>query len=78
MTQRRPSQCDRVIEMLADGRWHSGAELLQRGIWRYTARVHELRLSGHAIESRRSAHSPLVEYRLHAADDERDFRDSHD
>ena len=59
MTQR-----DRVLELLADGRWHNGAELLENGEWRYTARVHELRLSGHLIESRRAARSPLAEYRL--------------
>ena len=59
MTQR-----DRVLELLADGRWHNGAELLENGVWRYTARVDELRLSGHLIESRRAARSPLAEYRL--------------
>lgn len=46
------SQKGAILELLSDGRWHKMFEL--HGIcWRYSARLHDLRKDGHAIESQR-------------------------
>jgi hypothetical protein len=63
----RVSQCDAVLELLGDGRWHTTFEFVELGILRAPARVHELRRRGFAIDVRRVARrgrSPVFEYRL--------------
>ena len=51
----KASQCRRVLELLADGRWHTGLEFtrLPRPILSYTRRIHELRKDGHDIRRER-------------------------
>ena len=41
--RRRRSNRDRVRQALADGAWHTAAELVEIGGLRFGARVHELR-----------------------------------
>ncbi|HEY3961623.1 MAG TPA: helix-turn-helix domain-containing protein [Gaiellaceae bacterium] len=62
MTRRIP-QTARVLMILADGRWHSTIEFVDAGILRAAARVHELRHTGHVIESRHAG-SAVASYRL--------------
>lgn len=60
---RRPTQAERVLAILGDRGWHSTFEFIdQHHILRPAARVHELRLAGHAIETRRCGHG-VFEYR---------------
>jgi hypothetical protein len=63
-SHRRPTQAQRVLEILERGGWHTTLELVDAGILRVGARVHELRLAGHAIEMRRRPRSSVYEYRL--------------
>lgn len=51
----KASQCRRVLELLADGNWHSGLEFtrLPRPILSYTRRITDLRRMGHNIRKER-------------------------
>lgn len=41
---KQPSQCDRVLEVLSDGQWHTIAEIHERaGTMRLNSRISELR-----------------------------------
>lgn len=45
------SQCDRILAVLADGEWHSVADIhAHAGYSRLNSRVAELRSRGHRIE----------------------------
>lgn len=63
-TQARPTQAERVVAILRDGSWHSTLSFIDAGILRAGARIYELRLAGHAIETRRRPGSQIHEYRL--------------
>jgi hypothetical protein len=63
----RPTQCERVLQLLADGREHSTIEFIELGILRPPSRVHELREGGFTIDVRRVDHpgcSTVYVYRL--------------
>ena len=63
----RPTQCERVLELLADGREHSTIEFIELGILRPPSRVHELRERGLAIDVKRvdrAGRSTVYVYRL--------------
>jgi hypothetical protein len=71
-TRRRPSGCERILQLLADGRWHSTYELqVGLGVMAHS-RVSDLRKRGYLIETRRTSGEGLHanEYRLVAAPDE--------
>jgi len=55
-----------ILDMLKDGRWHSGLLLREKGGGHnYTARIDELRARGHAIEtSKRRGRDGFATYRL--------------
>jgi len=59
----RRTQCDRVLEVLRDGREHPTIEFVDHRILRLPARVHDLRRRGHVIEVRRVGRGLFV-YRL--------------
>lgn len=78
----RPTQRGAVLALLDDERWHTTIEFVELGVLRVSARVHELRRRGFAIECRRIKHldgGPVVyAYRLATsgpADDARDDAD---
>jgi len=60
-TRPRGTHCDRVLDLLADGRWHSHLELYQLGTVAHS-RVADLRRRGHRIDCRRDC--DLYLYRL--------------
>jgi hypothetical protein len=62
---KRPSQCERILDLLSDGRFHSHHELYALGCIAHS-RLAELRERGHAIEQRRVTVNgrPVWEYRL--------------
>jgi Helix-turn-helix domain len=55
-----------VLDLLADGRWHTSREFVELGVLRAPARVLELRRRGFAIECRRVDHQggAVYAYRL--------------
>lgn len=55
------THCDRVLDLLADGRWHSHMEGYQLGVILHS-RVADLRRRGHRIDCRRDG--DLYLYRL--------------
>jgi hypothetical protein len=52
--QRRPTQCERILEVLRDanGEWVPLPKILALGIAQYNARIFQLRAAGHDIENR--------------------------
>jgi hypothetical protein len=59
----RPSQNERILEILRDGRWHTNHEFYSFSVLH--SRVSELRSRGHEIEMRRSGgQEATYEYRL--------------
>jgi len=59
----KPTQRQRLIDLLSDGRWHPVQEL--HGIcWRYGARLWEMRKEGLWLEKRRQEANRLEEWRL--------------
>lgn len=67
------SQCDRILDFLADGRRHSMEEIHEAvGFCRLNSRISELRKRGHAIHCDRS-HSRYV-YQLLSSLGETDSR----
>lgn len=55
------THCDRVLDLLADGRWHSHLELYQLGTIAHS-RISDLRRRGHRVDCRRDG--DLYLYRL--------------
>ena len=47
-----PTQCERILEVLADGEWHTAFMFLSMGIPRYGARIWELKERGFQLEKR--------------------------
>ena len=62
---KRPSQNERILELLSDGRWHDHHSLYAIGCVAHS-RLAELRARGHQIEQRRSVvnGAQIWEYRL--------------
>jgi hypothetical protein len=63
---KRPSQCDRVLALLSNRRWHNAMELYRLGCVAHS-RVADLRKRGYVIESRRlglPGPDAIYEYRL--------------
>jgi len=58
-----------ILDMLKDGRWHSGLELREKGGGHnFTARINELRQRGHNIEtSKGRGRDGFAKYRLLAS-----------
>ena len=55
----------RILEILGDGRWHSGNEFLREFMPRYSAVIHTLRHKrGYGIEGRRIQGSAVFEFRI--------------
>lgn len=55
----------RVLEILADGRWHSGNEFLQAYMPRYSSVIHTLRHKrGYGIEGRPVQGGSVFEFRI--------------
>lgn len=62
---RRPSQCDRLLSILADGRWHNSADLHRQVFCVLHSRISELRRRGYVIERRgQGAGAEHYDYRL--------------
>ena len=47
----KPTKCDRLLQLLSDGREHGQREVLEAAGFRYTGRLKELRDAGHDIQS---------------------------
>jgi hypothetical protein len=41
--RKMPDRCDRLRQLLGDGRWHMAEELREVAGWRYGARLYEVR-----------------------------------
>jgi hypothetical protein len=54
---------DRLMQVLADGSWHSTEELVQQVGHRFSATVHVAKQRGHQIEKRRVDKNQF-EYRM--------------
>ena len=63
-TAAKPSQAQRMADLLADGQWHSDAELWDIGVGRPNSRAAELRSRGFMVEHRREA-SEVLPSRAH-------------
>lgn len=63
-TAAKPSQAQRMADLLADGQWHSDAELWDIGVGRPNSRAAELRSRGYTVEHRREA-SEVLPSRAH-------------
>jgi len=64
----KPTQKEKIVALLSDGRWHSTIEL-HVICWRYGARLWDLRRDGYVFEKRRTADPRIEEWRLlHALD----------
>lgn len=50
---KKKTQCQHVLDILRDGRWHTSAELEMERRMRLNSRISELRARGHAIEHKR-------------------------
>jgi hypothetical protein len=61
----RPSQCDRLLAILDDGRWHNSADLHRQVFCVLHSRISELRNRGYVIERRGAgAGAEHYDYRL--------------
>lgn len=59
------SQEQRLLDILGDGRWHSGVEFLRAFMPRYSAVIHTLRHKrGYGIEGRKINGSSVFEFRI--------------
>jgi len=57
-------QCQKIYDILSDEQWHSNIELHEStGIYRYGARIFELKGNGYDIEAR-NGKKPYYFYRL--------------
>ena len=61
--RRRPSQKDRILDLLSDGQWHDTVEL-HAICWRYGARLWDLRQAGYSLDKRQTANPHIEEWRL--------------
>ena len=64
---RKPSQADRILKLLSDGKPYSTIEIMERvyggshlGIARIGARVHDLRGKGHEIDGWKDKENPAI------------------
>lgn len=65
MTCSRVTKAKRLHRILADGQWHSTAELVRRVGHTFAVASHALREQGHHIDKRRHLRRPRqYEYRL--------------
>ena len=64
MKNSNPTQCQRILQRLEDGEWHSVTEFLQMYIPRYSARLLELKKNGYKFEKRKMPGKTYEEWRL--------------
>lgn len=67
--KKKMSQKERVLAVLRcikRGSWLPATTLMRMGIWRYTARIFELRRDGWSIDSEITPGHPYARYRLAA------------
>jgi hypothetical protein len=64
----KPTQKEKIVALLSDGRWHSTIEL-HAICWRYGARLWDLRRDGYVFEKRRTPDPRIEEWRLVSAPD---------
>lgn len=55
--------CDRMIELMSDGLWHSADELVESISHRFSATMHVLKKQGYEFQKRR-VQGQKYEYRL--------------
>jgi biotin operon repressor len=71
MNRHRSTQCERVLELLFDYRWHSTRELMDKtGITRISGRIYDLKRKGRNVASRETRIDGVrwEEYRLVPSD----------
>jgi hypothetical protein len=63
LSDARGTLCDRMIELMSDGCWHSSDELVESISHRFSATMHVLRKKGYEFQKRR-IQGQQHEYRL--------------
>lgn len=68
MQYTKPTQCDQILKILNDQKWHCVTEFLNNYIPRYSARLYELQKRGYRLEKKRVHGKSYETWRLIAQD----------